>query len=155
VSPVIDLTNTQRAADLDEDALRRYTAWIMERVGRLRPEFRWTELSLVLTDDRIRELNREWFGKDLVTDVISFAYPAAEEGGGDSGEIIVNVAQALEEGRLRKSPDDELALYIAHGCDHLAGALDDTPARKRAMLRRENAWVAQARRRHLLGPFFL
>lgn len=151
----IEITNHQESARLDEEALRRYTHWIMERVQDLRRAFHWTELSLVLTDDAIRSLNREWFGKDSVTDVISFAYPDGGFGEGDTGEVIVNVAQALGEGALRQGPDLELALYIAHGCHHLTGAEDDTPERKQAMLRLEKAWVRRAGQKGLLGPFFL
>lgn len=151
----IDISNPQQDIPLDEEALRRYAHWIMERVQHLHRAFHWTELSLVLTDDSIRGLNREWFGKDTVTDVISFAYPDEGFGTGDTGEVIVNVRQALEEGRLRASPDTELALYIAHGCHHLTGAEDDTPARKQAMLRLERAWVHRATEKNLLGPFFL
>jgi ssRNA-specific RNase YbeY (16S rRNA maturation enzyme) len=36
----------------------------------------------------------------------------------------------------------ELALYIAHGFDHLSGADDDTPARRAAMRRTEMRWLA-------------
>lgn len=150
----IDITNTQTALHIDEDALRRYAHWIMERVQRLRKEFQWTELSIVLTDDAIRTLNLEWFGKDTVTDVISFAYPDAGNEIGDTGEVIINVLQAREEGALRTSPDHELALYLAHGCHHLTGAEDDTPERKRAMLRLESAWVKKAETLGLAGPFF-
>lgn len=150
----IEITNTQSLFHIQEDVLQRYAHWIMERVQRLRKEFKWTELSIVLTDDSIRALNQEWFGKDRVTDVISFAYPDSGNETGDTGEIVVNLQQAWEEGRLRTSPDQELALYIAHGCHHLTGAEDDTPDRKRAMLRLESAWVKKADSLGLLGPFF-
>jgi rRNA maturation RNase YbeY len=150
----IDITNTQTVFRIDEDNLRRYAHWIMERVQRLRNEFKWTELSIVLTDDSIRALNLEWFGKDTVTDVISFAYPDAGNEIGDTGEVILNLLQAHGEGTLRTSPDHELALYLAHGCHHLTGADDNTPERKRAMLRLESAWVKKAETLGLLGPFF-
>jgi rRNA maturation RNase YbeY len=150
----IELTNTQDQIAVNEEAVRIYAHWIMERVQRLRKEFKWTELSIVLTDDSIRALNLEWFGKDSVTDVISFAYPDSGNATGDTGEVILNVVQAREEGLLRASPDRELALYLAHGCHHLTGAEDDTPERKRAMLRLESAWVNKAESLNLAGPFF-
>lgn len=150
----VEITNTQDSFQIDEEALRRYAHWIMERVQHLRRSFHWTELSIVLTDDSIRTLNLEWFGKDCVTDVISFAYPDSGNRTGDTGEVILNVVQAREEGRLRTSPDHELAFYLAHGCHHLTGAEDDTPERKRAMLRLESAWVKKAENLNLVGPFF-
>jgi probable rRNA maturation factor len=120
------------------------------------PGVSWRRLSLVLTgDEEIRALNHRWFGKDRVTDVISFRHPAFPgEETGDEGELVVNLEQALHEGNLRDGPDRELALYLAHGCDHLSGAEDNTPARKRAMLRRERAWVSRAESENLVGGLF-
>ena len=151
----IDITHQQTRYTLDEAALLRYASWIMEKVAALDTGFLWTELSIVLTDDAIRELNHTWFGRDVTTDVISFAYPDDGLGTGDTGEIILNLDQAAGEGRLRESPDLELALYLAHGCHHLMGAEDDTPARKQAMLALESAWVEEARSLNLIVPFFL
>ncbi|MCC5846964.1 MAG: rRNA maturation RNase YbeY [Verrucomicrobia bacterium] len=164
----IDITNFQTKFRIDEDALCDYAQWIMEKVGQLDPTFHWVELSIVLTDDAIRNLNYAWFSKDTITDVISFAYPdpyAAERlrgdfdeedwENGDTGEVVINLVQAHEEGQLRDSPDRELALYLAHGCHHLTGAEDDTPERKRAMLALETAWVNEAQSLKLAGPFFI
>jgi rRNA maturation RNase YbeY len=145
---VIEITHRQTDFRIDETRLRGYAEWIMKQIAELSPDILWHELSLVLTDDSIRDLNRTWFGNDTVTDVISFPYP--EEG---FGEVIVNLTQAKEEGELRESPDHELALYIAHGCHHLTGAEDDTPEKKAAMLNQESEWVKQAPFRD--GAFFL
>jgi len=83
------------------------------------------------------------FGDARTTDVVSCAYPpqpGVTEGA--IGEVYVNVQRAMEEGALRPSgPASELALYVAHGLDHLSGATDDTTARKRTMLAREKAWI--------------
>ena len=132
----VEITHLQTSFHTDDSKVCAYAEWVMSRVAGLTPEVSWHELSLVLTDDSIRSLNQSWFGKDSVTDVISFAYP--EEG---FGEVIVNLQQAVEEGRLRYSPDHELALYIAHGCHHLTGAEDDTPEKKAEMLSLEEEWV--------------
>ena len=147
----IDVMNQQSRFAIDEAAVSRYAAWIMEKVFTLDATFQWTELSVVLTDDRIRDLNREWFGRDTVTDVISFAYPAP---GGDTGEVIVNLEQAVGEGLERDGADTEFALYLAHGCHHLTGADDATPEQKDHMLTLEASWVREARERGLCGPFF-
>lgn len=147
---VIEITQRQTLFRVDEARLTRYAEWIMKQVAELTPDIRWQELSVVLTDDSIRSLNSEWFGKDTITDVISFAYP-----GDSTGEVIVNLQQAHGEGALRSSPDEELALYLAHGCHHLTGAEDDTPARKQAMLELEETWVHAAGEAGLTGGFFL
>ena len=39
--------------------------------------------------------------------------------------------------------DRELALYLAHGCDHLTGADDATPAGRARMRRRELGWLRE------------
>lgn len=147
----IDVLNYQDLYDIHEQNLREYSEWIMLKVQQLNPAITWQELSLVLQDDSIRTLNKEWFQKDTVTDVISFAYTQPPA----TGEVIVNMQQAKEEGGLRESPDRELALYIAHGCHHLMGAEDDTPKRKKHMLEIENAWVDEAILTLKIGPFFL
>ena len=150
----IEITEHHAPVPIDESAVRTYAAWIMERVSGLCPQRRWTELSVVLTDDSIREINQRWFGRDRVTDVISFDYPDPPDGLTGTGEVIINLAQALGEGRERESPDREFALYLAHGCHHLTGADDQTPDDKQAMLSLEETWVDQAIAENHCGPFF-
>ena len=100
---------------------------------------------MVLTDDEgITQPNRDYFGKDRPTDVISFRYdPVPGETAGFSGDLIINVDRAVQIGPEQNGADYELALYIAHGFDHLSGAEDDTPAKKKAMLATETAWLEE------------
>jgi probable rRNA maturation factor len=120
-----------------------------------RPDLVWRQLNLVLTGDaEIRALNARWFGRDRVTDVISFQHPALPGETGEEGELLLNIEQAWHEGLLRDGPDRELLLYLAHGCDHLCGAEDNTPARKRAMLTRENSWIRRGLAEGLPGGLF-
>ena len=100
----------------------------------------------MLTDDAlITRVNKKYFDKSDVTDVISFRYdPMPGEDAGYSGEIVVNVQQARRNPRCGDE-SRELALYIAHGCDHLSGESDLTPQGYRRMRRRELRWLKQAR----------
>jgi len=67
---------------------------------------------------------------------------------GCQGEIIVNVEQALRaRHRPDWSPNQELALYIAHGIDHLHGSTDTNPRECQRMRRRELRWIRQTRSR--------
>lgn len=102
-------------------------------------------MTLLLTDDEgITATNREFFGKNRPTDVISFRYdPIPGEEDGATGDLIVNIECAIREGAVRDGADAELALYIAHGFDHLSGADDDTPARRAAMRRTEMRWLGE------------
>jgi len=101
---------------------------------------------LILTNDAgITQLNAEYFGKNRPTDVISFRYdPIPGESNQWSGDLIVNLDRVIQEGPLRKGIDHELALYIAHGFDHLAGSEDDTPEKRAIMHQTEEKWIQQA-----------
>jgi probable rRNA maturation factor len=147
----IEISNQQRHP-VNRQKLTAFAKWLNSRLQPLRPDREWEELSLVLTDDEgIVPVNRAYFGKDIPTDVISFAYdplPGAEAGA--SGEVVINVARAVEVGPDHGGVDRELALYVAHGCHHLTGATDDTPDRREAMRRREEGWLDEAEAEGLL-----
>jgi len=116
----------------------------------------WAELALILLDNAgIVEANRRVFARDAVTDVISQAY-APLPGQGRCGEILINVERACEEAERRPgwTAEHEFALYIAHGCDHLAGADDADDAGRRRMRRRELQWVAEAEKAGLIEDLF-
>ncbi|MBN1269812.1 MAG: rRNA maturation RNase YbeY [Kiritimatiellae bacterium] len=98
-----------------------------------------------MDDTGIAAVNRAHLGEDRPTDVISFSYDPLPGETARSGEILVNVEQACREGRRRGGASRELALYVVHGCLHLAGETDDTPAARARMRRHERAWLAKAR----------
>ncbi len=116
------------------------------------------ELTLVLTDDEgIRDVHLRCFDDGATTDVISLNYdPVPGDPGGASGEIFVNVdcaqrhARPATHTRAAWDASQELALYIAHGCDHLGGGEDDTDNERRRMRNRELRWLRTAAREGLL-----
>lgn len=116
----------------------------------------WKELSLALTDDEsIRKIKRQFFDIDCVTDVISFSLrPQPADGGRRTAEIVVNVERAELEGKKRDGIEHEFALYLAHGCDHLAGHDDRTIKERKNMRRRELHWLAEAAKLNLLSGLF-
>jgi rRNA maturation RNase YbeY len=119
-------------------AIRQLTAKLARLLEDADPNTVWEEVSLLLTDDEgITQHNREFFGKDRPTDVISFRCEAIPGEDGATGDLIVNVERAVQEGPNHGGINAELALYIAHGFDHLSGAEDDTPANRAAMRRTE------------------
>lgn len=139
----ITLLNQQNRP-LNLAKLQKLAEWLGLRLEPRTPE-PWNEVCLVLTDDEgIVPANQEYFGKDRPTDVISFRYdPIPGEDDGYSGDLIVNVDRAVQRGSEEKGADYELALYIAHGFDHLSGAEDDSPEKKKAMLDTETAWLEE------------
>lgn len=138
-----NLINNQTTHRLNLPKIRRLTAKLAECLAKADPETIWQEVSVVLTDDcGIIPANREFFGKDRPTDVISFCYdPVPGEENKVTGDLIVNVECALREGPAHNGADAELALYIAHGFDHLSGADDNTPQKRAAMRRTEKRWL--------------
>ncbi len=125
--------------------IKALTNRIMDKARRIKPERTWDEISIVLTDNTaITELNRKHLDKTDVTDVLSFCYsPIPGEDNQFTGEIIVNVQLAVTEGERRHgtTPSRELALYIAHGCDHMHGETDYELSGRNRMRRRELRWL--------------
>lgn len=113
-----------------------------------RPADPWREVAIHLQGDAAnRAANRRILGHDYPTDVITQAYaPFPFEPPGLTGELFVNVDQARRaaEALGRLAWHEELLLYVAHGCDHLAGADDATPAERRLMRRRDLRWMRAA-----------
>lgn len=119
-------------------AIRRLSRELAAALEADDPQTDWREVTLLLTGNAgITQLNRLYFEQDRPTDVISFRIPPVPGECGTSGDLAVNVERAVEEGPRHDGADAELALYIAHGFNHLSGADDDTPARRAAMRRTE------------------
>lgn len=115
-------------------------------------------INLVFVGDLlISRINRRVLGHEGTTDVITMPLASIPGESGEDGagaEILVNVEQAWRQGRrlARSSPSRELALYVAHGIDHLSGWDDDTPAAARRMRRRELRWLDKTCTGNLLLP---
>lgn len=138
------IKNSQKAHHLNLPALRQLTAELAGALEAADPDTVWREVTLLLTDDAgITQTNREFFGKDRPTDVISFRYEPVPGEAGATGDLVVNVECAVREGPHHDGPDKELALYIAHGFNHLSGAGDDTPQSRAAMRRTEMRRLAE------------
>jgi rRNA maturation RNase YbeY len=151
-----NLINHQTAHRLNPVTLRNLISKLGDCLAAADADAEWGDISVVLTDDEgITQTNREFFGKNRPTDVISFRYdPVPGETDGVTGDLIVNVECALREGPAYEGPDAELALYIAHGFNHLSGADDNTPQKRAAMRRTEKRWLAelQSEAKNLILP---
>jgi len=108
------------------------------------------EMGLVIaTEERIKQLNRDYRRKDEPTDVLAFS--AREEVGADLppfvsppdgvlhlGEVIISYPQAeVQAKEHRHSLKKELAILIIHGVLHLLGYEHDKPELERRMRARE------------------
>ncbi len=151
----IEISNRQKTLKLNSRKIRKLTRHLMERVRRLDRNRDWKEISVVLTDTAgIKPVNRKYLVSREATDVISFRYdPMPGDNGLYGAEIIVNAEQAAEEGKRRRGWDAsrELALYLAHGCDHLTGESDSDSAGRARMRRRELRWLKEQDLRGIVG----
>jgi probable rRNA maturation factor len=108
------------------------------------------ELSLVITgQDRMRQLNREYRGKDEPTDVLAFAvtgeggvglppFVSPPDGVRHLGEVVISYPQAVIQAAEHQHPvEQEVAILVIHGVLHLLGYEHDVPERERRMKARE------------------
>ncbi len=143
----ISIINRQKIHNVNVQPLRKIAIFLLEQSAKSTP-ITWTDVSIVLVDDHeSRDINRTHLGHDYATDVISFNFaPMPGDSENEmSGEIIINVELAYRCGLTFNGPNHELALYLAHGCDHLSGANDNTKHRRQIMRRRELRWLRNAK----------
>ena len=114
------------------DALESDYARIMEVALDVTNAPKNYEVDVSLVDEStIQNINREYRGKDAVTDVISFAFNDDESELGRIvdekfprllGEIFVCVPRALSQAKeIGNTPERELRFLFAHGMLHLLG----------------------------------
>lgn len=139
----VSVLNRQRKHTVDTAALKRAAERILTAltVGDC-------ELSVTLVSDkRMRELNREFRGVDTPTDVLSFAQREGEamphiEGEPEPlGDVILSTETAARQLGLHAeegaTPEDslqrELTFLLLHGILHLLGRTHDGEADREAM----------------------
>ena len=141
------IINSQSRWQADEPKLRALLDHLLERAGGPAKASRPSDLTVILMDDAgITGINQALLDHEGPTDVITVRYDAipGEEQPGDVAELYVNVERAVQLARRGWPAGRELALYLAHGCDHLAGEDDATPDQKMRMRRREMRWLREA-----------
>lgn len=139
----LQIDNRQRCSGLNRKAIRHLAETLYRLAFRREPAGCWSSVTVVLTDDRgIQAYKEAAFGYREVTDVVTLRYAPSPADPGAEGEIFVNVQRAFSRPvRPGWTSGHELALYIAHGFDHLSGADDQTPEERRRMRRRELRWL--------------
>jgi len=81
------------------------------------------KISIVLTsDEKLLNLNMEFFKKDYLTDIITFEY---SEKGKIAGDIFISIERVVENaGKYKVSYREELMRVFVHGVLHLLGYND-------------------------------
>ncbi len=115
------------------------------------------EVALRLVDDAaIRELNRDYRGKDKPTDVLAFAQREAPPGLTSVasvdvlGDIVISVPTARRQ--AKRGLHAELLFLTSHGLCHLLGYDHRTDAEEAAMNARMAGLRAEAVRRGRIRP---
>jgi probable rRNA maturation factor len=118
---------------VDRRLLRSRAGRVLRALGHAR-----SELSLALIDDeRMRELNAGYRGKDRPTDVLSFSMlegEGAEHRGRLLGDVVIGLETAARQARQRRrGVDEEVARLLIHGTLHLLGHDHERDDEARAM----------------------
>lgn len=113
-----------------------------------------SEVCVTLVSDlRMRQLNRDWRGKDRTTDVLSFAQNEGELADWNTevlGDVIISL-EAADRQREGRSLMDEVTHLLIHGVLHLLGhdhEQDDEAERMEAEERRVWAVIRAAESAH-------
>ncbi|MFH1277416.1 MAG: rRNA maturation RNase YbeY [Candidatus Eisenbacteria bacterium] len=114
--------NLQRNVEVDTESFRGTAERILTSL--VGPS---GEASVVfVSDDRIRELNRDYRKIDLPTDVLSFSCYNDEMSGGVIGDVFISVETAGRQAAERGvSLEEELTRLMIHGLLHLVGHTHD------------------------------
>lgn len=141
VDPGVAITQNLRSA------IRRQITR-MVKAAALRDSCDHYDVVLRLCVDRtIRDLNRNWRGKDKPTDVLAFPQREADVAAGSPGllgDIIISVDTARRQ--ARRGLPAELLHLACHGLCHLLGYDHQTDAEELTMNARAAALGREARR---------
>lgn len=113
-----------------------------------------SEISIAIVDDpTIRALNKQYLAHDYETDVISFVLDYNEQLGALCGQLIVSTDTAERMAReYGASMQDELLLYVIHGCLHLVGYDDHEPSDADDMRAAEKRYLNRLGVEHRWSP---
>ncbi len=112
------------------------------------------ELNIVLvTDARIKAMNRKYLNENRVTDVLAFPGPGSDGRSGMFGsdrakflgDIAISSDRAARNAVLYGVPfNEEVARYVVHGVLHLAGYDDASRSGKEKMTEKEDDILEEA-----------
>lgn len=102
--------------------------------------------NFIFVDNKeIRRINRQYLGRNNVTDVIAF--PLADNSDNIRGEMVISAEEALRQGRKRGIPfNNEIALYCIHGLLHLTGYDDLSKSKRLNMEQKQSYYLEMVKR---------
>lgn len=98
------------------------------------------DISIILVDEQtILELNKNFLKHNFVTDVISFDL---SDDNTNMGEIYICISQAERQAKeFKVSLQNEILRLAIHGVLHILGFEDETPQKKKEMHKLENLFL--------------
>jgi probable rRNA maturation factor len=136
----IAVYNRQRSLSIDLPFLRQFACIALGECLAIDPPCKsllhhLPEIEItIVSDQAIARLHQQFMGIAGPTDVLTFEH----------GEIVISAQTAAENAlRFRKTPDEEIALYIAHGLLHLHG-FDDLSENDSALMKKTQKCVMNA-----------
>lgn len=140
MSPAIhvEITNRQSSYSVPQSSFYDAARTVLTGEG-----FHRGEIGIAVVDNReIHAFNQRFLQHDYPTDVITFPMDATDEF--LSGEIMLSAEYAADEARLHGwKVEEEMTLYVVHGCLHLAGYDDHEEQDQQAMRERERHYLKQ------------
>ncbi len=120
---MLEIVNRQRKTKINRNVWREFAEQTVAVVEKARGK---TLTIAFVSDAQMRELNREFRGKNATTDVLSFPFEADqfdfETSPHNLGDIAISVEQAERQARENNlSLELEIKQLILHGVLHLCG----------------------------------
>ena len=99
-------------------------------------------ITIIFSNDlKLSKLKKEYFGKDVFTDTISFNLE--EKGDSIEGEVYISLERVSENANIYKQDFiTECKRVIIHGCLHLLGFNDKLPEDKTKMMELEERYLS-------------
>ncbi len=122
---------------LDEDRARTLFLQVMKALGKQEIDVN----IIIKTDESLREMKKQYFNKDVYTDIISFII---EEEPVLEGELYCSLERIRKNAAAYSEPEArEFARILIHGACHLCGYEDSSEEERREMTRMENTFLNQ------------
>ena len=141
MSPLrVDVANVQDVLPVSIRQLRRAVRHVLQSHG-----VPTAVVSVVVAENAaLRRLKRRYFGRNVITDVISFDFRDDPRDKRLDCEIVINAQRAEKIAAQRGTdPFAELNLYLVHGLLHQLGYDDRRPRAAHAMHAREDQLLAE------------
>lgn len=144
-----EIFNRQRKIELDAGDFQDFADKLPAQI----PETGKKSFAVAFVSDRkMRELNRDFRGKNKTTDVLSFPFEADEFDAGKDflGDIVISAEQAARQASENKLDlETEIKQLILHGVLHLCGydhETDDGEMNRRELVLREKLGIDKVKK---------